>query len=351
MNIRKNLPIFLNNEITAHLFYSYPLSIILSVSNLIPWYYENFIEISGFKENNHYVILFDDVISNGTKSIYNDVLEINHLKSTVLHKENIIEYIINNINNNLYSVIFCIDRYYLRNSHIYMQHHDTREILFYGYDLNKKTLLAIDINHRVGMVKAEYYMNDIIDGYMPDNRTIWNMSFFKIDYQEEYPFNIIKFNKHLKNYIDGQYDKSNLFLSLKNPEHGSHLQEVGYHGINVYDFIFENQEKFLKKELNLRYQMFHFLYQHKLQLYKKFKYLSEKYQDLNLTLYLEGLKELTEKLDLLRSYVLKINIIDTKSFNYYTQLNEKRWHEIYSILTEVKSREKSIFDNYLENHF
>jgi len=159
------LPIVLETEITSHLLYSYPLSIIKSDPKMLPWYYQHFFDVSSYINENYYVILYTDV-PHGTWGIFNDVLEKNYIRvADNFPKEKLIPNIIKYIENGFYPVIFNIDRFYLRNHSGFGKYHQYTEILFYGFNMTDKYFLSIDLDQKVGVTKANYYYDDVDRAY------------------------------------------------------------------------------------------------------------------------------------------------------------------------------------------
>jgi hypothetical protein len=289
------LSVRLQYEINALLYYSLPLCIILANEKLMPWYYESFIEI--YSHNFRY---FDDkyhiereyfgpgYLCDINAHLYNRNFYVNLADEIALgydllkREPDITPFIINQIRNGYYAIVF-LDGYYLPERETYRQKHCVHESLIYGFDDREKKFMSIgfDANHFFGMMKLDYrpvsqafakgkiYYKDY-EGEWAETMAVRLIKPFNFD--TEYPFSIHRYLAKLNQYLFANEDPVRMYwLRLPN--------KATYHvGIAVYDAVLYHLRNMLKGRVSIAPKELHFLYEHKRYLYSSLNYINHRFK-------------------------------------------------------------------------
>ncbi len=149
------LRIKLQKEVNSYLYRAYPVCIITAYANLIPWYASRNIQLCAQTYSDGYIV--PDYME--SEFYYLEVLD--HAKFTYEQlnemTDNIVNYIIDQINKGYYVNIF-LDEYYLENKSRYLKEHFVHENLIYGYDnsTRKFKTVGLDKNDMFNLFTHEY---------------------------------------------------------------------------------------------------------------------------------------------------------------------------------------------------
>ncbi len=141
----------------------HPHSVVPIHEDYMNWVYENYIQISSFKNITdrvnltwiEYIFLNDYYHNNPFVGV--EVLSEGNVT------ESIEELIIDSINQHQYIGI-CVDRFYIQEHVNYNLIHLPHGLLIYGYDLEQKVFYAVDFFKRIYSCKA-IPINQIVEGY------------------------------------------------------------------------------------------------------------------------------------------------------------------------------------------
>lgn len=283
------LNVKLQYEMNTLLYYSLPLCIILANEKLIPWYYENFIEIFSHnlpymdKEYLNLYYLCDINTNRYNTNFYANLADEICLGYDLLKREpDIVPFMIENIRKGYY-VIAYLDEYYLPDKEAYQNNHFVHESLIYGYDDLHQEFMAIgfDFNHSFGMMKFDYpmvaqafeqgklyYSNE--GGGWAETMALRLIKPF--DFTEEYPFSIQRYLAKLNNYRCSKVAPSRIY-SFRLPNN-----ETCQFGMNVYNAVEDHLKKMLKGKLTLSFKELHFLYEHKKYIDSSLNYIHNRFK-------------------------------------------------------------------------
>lgn len=122
------------------------------------WIISHFTNMYMMKDENGYI--WYDYLEPG--NFCDDILETQCIKLSTLSESNIIDNIISNLENNKYMTLF-VDEYYLPNTLFTNKIHYPSEILIYGYDSEKKTILSMNFDITNTVNKVVYSYDEIIN--------------------------------------------------------------------------------------------------------------------------------------------------------------------------------------------
>ncbi|QNU66863.1 hypothetical protein EHE19_018875 [Ruminiclostridium herbifermentans] len=269
------LKVVLQKDITTYLHRSLPLCMVLAFEKYKPWYYSNFVQIFSYKnDNGRFEFNFFEPYDCSSEIVEMICLGFPLLK----HVDNIIDYIIENINMGYYLIIN-VDENYLPNKWAYNKIHFIHPSLIYGYDNKEKQLKAIGFNQNIFQeITFDYvqfkeaYENGKIHYKNSAPWTEWSaiqlMRPKKFD--AEYPFNHEKFMKDLKNYASSIGEKVRLYSFEFNED------RVEY-GFKVYDVFIQSMEDLLQGKITSDYRAIHLLAEHKKCIYDRIGYVISRY--------------------------------------------------------------------------
>lgn len=265
------LKVVMQREITTYLHRSLPLCVILAYEKYLPWYYSDFIQV--FSHTNE--MGFVELNYLEPRDCYGEIVDLVCLGYHLLSiKENIIDFIIENINLGYYLIIN-VDEYYLPVKHAYKTEHYVHSSLIYGYDNQKQQLKAIGFDN-------EYIFTNIIFDYNQFSEAYENAKIYYKDsapwcgwsavqlikpknIQVEYPFIIERFLNELKSYLFSIGDNARLYSF-------EYLGSQADFGFQVYDVIIRNLENLLKGKFTLDYRAIHLISEHKKCMYDRLEY-------------------------------------------------------------------------------
>lgn len=258
--------------------------------NMLPWIYNNFIQIKYSKEmglfqySKHHQLLTD----------CSAITYYSFSKNTIIQKWNqsIKEVVIDAIDSNNY-LYMNVDYFYLPDSFYFMFQHNIAEIFVYGYDLKKGCANIIaNIN---GIYKTiECLFIDLENAYwkQDDKNIMTKIHFIQVNKNCEYKINLNQIIIGLEDYL---YSKGETY---------SFNQKNYDIGIESYNHIFEELSRVAISRNIIDIRTFDFMYEHQLLMEMRVKYfIDHKYFD-DAEELLEDFKELTNEYLKLRNMVL-----------------------------------------------
>ena len=324
--IGKQLPMR-NPIVYCYTIYGFLFSIIERKD--MPWVYSHFIQIM-YNEEWHMSIFQDHI----------DLLNNCPFLDTYIYKffgniNALINLIINAIEDGYYLHIF-LDRYHI-DPYRYSEHHAHTAIIT-GYDKNDNTFTVYDNFDNGKFVGIKVDFISVAKAYLSSKTTcLDNLSNnTNIDYSFLQDINFVKYNKH----VITTFDPINVGVLLRKyieATSGCINFERNYcYGINIYKRI---TDEIVKKETSM-VKDFHLLYEHKLLMSERVKYIASIYKishDL-----ITDTDRLCEKFLLLRNEYIKLYQYnnDKLRYNFINKLNKLKniEVEIYTrLIGEIKN--------------
>ena len=346
----KELLVVIQKEITTFLHRSLPLCVVLAFDKYKPWYYSNFIQIFSYTNERGRIEL--NYLE--PRDCAGEIVDMICLGFPLLkHVNNIIDYIIENINMGYYLVIN-VDEYYLPNKWAYNKMHYIHPSLIYGYDNQTKQLRAIGFN--------EYIFQGITFDYSQFSESYNNAKIYYKNsapwsewsaiqlmrpkrFEADYPFSLKKFITELKNYLFSIGD------SIKLYSFEYHESQVEY-GFRVYDVFIKSLEDLLQGSITSDYRAIHLLAEHKKCIYDRIGYVISLY---NLTGEIVALheeyKSIVKLSDIIRIKILK-NLKAFGNSNIYNptvnQLTLKQKAKVEDDIIKIKELKNTEYDILLK---
>jgi hypothetical protein len=342
------LEVVLQKDITTYLHRSLPLCMVLAYEKYLPWYYSNFIQIFSYTTESGWLLL--NYLE--PRDCSSEIVDMICLGYPLLKNvDNIIDYIIENINMGYYIVIN-VDEYYLSNKWTYMKNHFIHPSLIYGYDNKEKQVKAIgfkqnNIFTEMTFDYTEYtqaYENGRI--YYKDTAPWCEWSALQLmrpkKFELEYPFSNERFLKELKNYLFSIGDSVKLY-SFEYYEN-----QVEY-GFKVHDLVIRNLENMIQGKITIDYRAIHLLSEHKKCIYDRIGYVISRNNLTGeiLTLHQEYL-EVVNNFDTVRVKFLKY-LISFGNVSFYnpnvtnlTPGQKSKIQDVINMITELKTAEYDI---------
>ncbi len=346
------LKITLQNDINAVLYYSLPLCILLADEKLIPWYYENFIEIfsynylnlnkeflvltylcdynTGRYSTNFYAHLADEIC------LGYDLLELKH---------GITPFMIEHISKGYYIIVY-LDEYYLPEKVNYRKRHFVHESLIYGYDDRRQKFMAIgfDDNNSFRMMEFDYRLvsKAFAEGklnYKINYNGIWaeTMAVRLIkpyEFSEEYPLDLKRYLAKLTTYLFPEEEPARIYPFR--------IQNEGKRefGINIYNAVIYQFKNILKGKLTISFKELHFLYEHKKYIYQSLNYINDKFKlgDVFEILIKKYFEVVVRAMDDIRLIFLKNTYMKKKNLKFVDEMIrivEKTRNEEKDVLLEI----------------
>lgn len=344
--MKKELGIVLQNEITIYLFRWLPMCIILTNKNLLPYYYQHFIQICSQTNSNQY-IMFD--YAEGF--VHVDVLSNQQIGIEVLEKiSDIVGFVIDKINDQMYVRIY-LDEYFFPEKLSFQKKHFVHDSLVYGYDDFTKQFFVIGFNENISLVKMSIdftafvkAFNGTIEHYQESAPNVKEEGIELIGYpnlESEYPFDINQFIIDVNNYIHGV--GRNYIITHIMPPKGEYKPEkfsVKY-GIEVYDDVIFGLNKLLEGEKLIDFRAFHLLEENSKGIFRRLSYISMKYNLSNeFKVMIQDYLNICENLT-----ILKLKFIKQDKISKDNSKRERILKEIISKIEVVRTQSKNLLGN------
>ncbi|MHB8062513.1 MAG: TubC N-terminal docking domain-related protein [Ruminiclostridium sp.] len=333
------LIVVMQKEITTWLHRSLPLCVVLAFKKYLPWYYSNFIQIFSFTNENGYIEL--NYLE--PRDCCSEIVDMICLGYPLLKKvENIIDYIIENINMGYYLIIN-VDEYYLPNKWAYEKLHFIHSSLIYGYDNKEKQLKAIGFKQNI-FTEITFDYTQFIQAYengrihYKDSAPWCEWSAIQLmrpkKFELEYPFSNESFLKELKSYLFSIGDS----IKLYSFEYYENRVEFGF---QVYDVIIKNLENLIQGNITMDYRPIHLIGEHKKCIYDRIGYVISRN---NLT------GEIVKLHEEYMEVVKRFNIIRIKFLKYLKSFGNTNIYNpnISNLTLEQKSKIKDIINKIKE---
>lgn len=344
------LKVVMQKEITTWLHRSLPLCMVLAFEKYLPWYYSNFIQVFSLTNERGYIEL--NYLE--PRDCCSEIVDMICLGYPLLkHVNNIVDYIIENINMGYYLIINA-DEYNLPNKWAYNKVHFVHPSLIYGYDNKEKQLKAIGFRQNV-FEEITFDYSEFIQAFengrihYKDSAPWCEWSAIQLlrpkKFEMDYPFSNERFVKELKNYLYSIGDSVKLY-SFEYCEEGIEF------GFQVHDVIIRGLENLVEGKITLDYRAIHLAAEHKKCIYDRIGYVIS-INNLTgeiVTLH-QKYSEVVRRFDLIRIRFLK----DLKSFgndNIYnprvSNLTSEQKSEIKNLIKKIRDLKTAEYDILVE---
>ncbi|SMF76875.1 hypothetical protein SAMN05661091_1363 [Paenibacillus uliginis N3/975] len=282
----------------------HPHSIIPVNENYMNWIYENYIQLSSFKNINDRInftwiefIFLNDYHQN------NPFVNVEVISDGEI-MDHIDDFIIDCIDRNKY-VGICVDRFYIHEHHDYNLSHEPHGLLIYGYDLEEKVFYTMDFYKGIYSCR-KVPISEIVKGYTAETNEPKVMSFI---YEEnvKYELDIQKVFRALEDYYLSTDQHFKVKYSL-NPDVPKTF------GLDVYRVLKQLYEVTAIEKKRLDIRPLHNLFEHKKRMVYLLEYLSQKMLIEIDPKWISGYKEIMNEAESLRNMLIKIEL--TKNDQY-----------------------------------
>lgn len=282
------LPIEKDLNVRTYLYHALPNSIIMSDKNYETYFYNQFIQLVYFKNNNVPKITLDFF---HTKFIDLDIFQKEIISKQTLNNNNvnIDNYIINAINSGYYIIVY-LNEYHIPTRNVYMhdESEDTRyymhENLIYGYDENAKIFYSLAYDYRYIFCTTEIPFENLIQGF---NDTKENNKVISLKLNKSYPSSL-NLNLIHKSLID-YYNSTNSYKANKLIDYYGELDYLtpnefdnAAYGLNAMKNLQICLNKTIATNASIDMRAFFLLKEHKKLMFKRLDYLNKnKILDIN----------------------------------------------------------------------
>lgn len=196
-----------------------------------------------------------------------------------------------------YALEACLDRYYFKFSSLYNSTHYIHSTLIYGFDTEKREIYVADFWDN-GKYDQKVVSYDEINASLNNN---WLINIFSLE-DGQYTFNPVLMKQSFEDYLHSE-DSFHKFVFS-----GRAYNKTAIFGLKYYDYLMDRLNR--QDNTKIDFRLFHILYDHKVLMSHRLKYLeSINFRDAQI---LASLKEKNEKLTrhslILRNRVLKYNL-------------------------------------------
>ena len=351
---KKRLPVTRNPIITSWQWHATLFSILSEDENAKKWIYSNYIQLRCY--NIEEIFTGDDMLFTDIMPGSSSLTECPYLIASLMTKEqissycgDIIDFIIKTIDLGGYVYVVIDEAKIL--SHIDVGYKFPHELFIYGYDIEGEGFYVGDFTFKDKYAHNKLSFDDVRKGYEVISAAEDHM--FKDDYKGTRGLYVLFKNTNavyydvdttlirdtLREYLNSQ-DTKNHFRMMRN-----RFNDTTF-GVEVYDRVYDRVMKQLsKEEKDYDIRALHVMYDHKVLMYERLKYLMEheylNYDEEILTTYEEGVKNILAARNLLIKISVNENMEDSQRFKkYFTTAKEKEVAVLLDVLSRLDQRAK-----------
>lgn len=271
------LPLVPQNEYTTTLTFALPMCVIRTEPKLLPWEYENFVNLyitgedHGFMYDGFHYKDFGEQLFIHTK-LYKDTLPYDAL--------DIPAFLIHHLGDCRFYIDIRLDEYYLSSQEAFQKEHFFHSSLLYGYDVSSREFLAYTIHNRQYM-ERRYPFEEITHAFLSavhtpphsknnpvENEAMWLFRIKRLDYP--YPFSVRRFTEKLMDYAHGtNRSAENYTVPESVPLYFPNLA-YGIDAVNRFCDYLDKPEPLTFDD----FKDVHFLYEQKRGILKRLRYIS-----------------------------------------------------------------------------
>lgn len=298
------------------------ISSILSIDEkLMPWMYDNFIQIK-------YVYEWDSYFFDNHHILMDNIPWINHhlIPRDILTKkwDSLKDFVVESLNSGYYVYLF-VDRFHVSVSEQYRKVKLWHEIFIYGYDEDKQEFLIADNLAHGKYIKTVCPTVEIEKAYfnvVSENQFFQNVHLLSKNEKGEYPLKIHQIIESIYRYLHS-------FISMD-----LSFKEESLFGLKAVQYSIEKEKSKLDSciPIKLDKRAFHLFWEHKKLMHRRLRYLMNmlilKQNDEMLQCY----EKIVDCHELLRNMVLKFNLKNDRDLFFRI---EKRLAVSIQLETEI----------------
>lgn len=297
------LPYTNPNKLASYLHHALPGGIVLSHKEILPWYFEHYVNLCTQLGDDGQLMLDYAEISHTMHNSIIDKIKIPYTE--MMTEKDIIGFIQGKIDDGKYVVPF-MDEYYLPNKIHYNKKHFVHESLIYGYNQDERVFIGYGFNES-NMLSSLFFNFDEVaqafemgkihykeDASYAEQKAVSLLSVKQI--QEPLTFHPDIFIEELENYLEssnvkgqgynGLIDRVTILVKVfefENDENRDSFNDnylpterIGF-GLSAYHGIYHGLEKMQEGERIYDYRLFHVLAEHKKGLLERLLFIAEEY--------------------------------------------------------------------------
>ena len=327
---KKTLPVA-HPPIVCFLHHAYPLSIIFTHKETLPWFYSNYIQLFYYIEDDYFHLNFFTPHIYPHLKLY--ILDIDLFSNVI--KRDIIQFLIDCISNDIYIYTF-LDDYYVPGRKAYKKYHNKHDNFIFGYNLEEQYFdIAgfVDFNYSTSTIGFDELKMAFLSPSQPDAINLYKYK----DKNSIYEFDKGLVADYIYDYLFAN-DTSRRLKIINNPLDYKHL----VWGVRIYEGMSQYIDMLLQKKVEMNIVPFHILYEHKKCMRMRIEYMIEN----------EYLDEIDEIRDFylsfeedtlsLRNLVLKAILGDTETA--YKRIKER----FHLVLKEMVPKEEAVLKLLLQ---
>lgn len=314
-----------NPQVTSLWYYADLFSVINTVDQQNIWMLNHYINLASW---NHYTQFYNGYTRNHMVEYYNcpfiDFQRIKKDTDKTIFGMRIIDFIINSLERNLYTILM-IDRFYMKEYPIeYNTSHVPHEVMVYGYDLNQNVFFICDNRTHGKYERFKCSITSFEQAYIHFDRDTdhdFDHHLFQIMAKKPiaYDFNLEQVKKSMNQYLSSEV----LMSMVPN----------GVFGIQSIDVAIEYLEMLKKRDIQFQIKTMHLLWDHKKCMTQRLNYLIDQcYIKEDTSRISKEYQEIENKMLLSRNSLIK----------YFLSGNKKIIDQTQNLLESIKMKEECV---------
>lgn len=333
-----------NPPIICALHHAYPLSILASYDDYLPWFYSHYIQVEYPRELNpeNEVKRFNFFRWPFYSLSISPWLQIQNLHRNIVDKanNNIIRFISECIDDDYY-IRIDVDEFYISEKSNFHESHYTRELLIYGYDEPQEEFSSIGFDHHGVFASFKISFSDLEKAYHSADLKYGNdkcrVFLFRYITEATYNFDLVLVFEQIRDYLFS-VDTSERYRIFQDPTFRSYRTSEGpinhAYGMETYKHLKYYLESLTAQDLQINRISFQALWEHKKCMHSRLKYMEDcEFLDQN-----EGFSINYSEIE------QKSNMLRLMAFKYDVTENEALKKRMIDLLGQIAEQESVILD-------
>ena len=291
------------------------VSSIISKYDVLPWHYNNFINIYYHQSYYFYFFLDGTITSNNCPWLDINVVDYGSLKN--IFNNRFTDFVISCIDQERYVMLY-VDIFYVPGTYAYMNLHETHTICIYGYDTKRKVFhVAENLFNNGKFGTAECSFDNLVTSFekvclMPKyfGESKDKIFIYKpCDYKHFY-FDVLQVRSQLEDYLLSRHVLCMEYKNIdKTPFENitDKSQHPNIYGLKTIEFFLENiDERLVLDDGHFDYRPLHLFYEQKMLMSMRLKYMESNNHGITTKL-CQSFDELRDKSLIIRNQALKYN--------------------------------------------
>ena len=312
----QTLPINLHPPIDAYLNHAYPLSILSTSEEYLPWFYSNYIQLYcpvDFPPGH-----FNFYMHSAYPALISPLLDTQWLDRNIVTctSKSLSDFLISCVDGKNYIQLF-LDEFYIPQRGGYRKYHFIHDLLIFGYDERDKTFDTLGYNDKGVYTTYKAHFDDIEQAFSSvEGLSEYQTHFFyskiwlgKIMEGVEGYFDIQSVIEQLEDFLSAN-NTSNRFRLINTPQECGvyRIEEDAVYGIDTYKYLRRYLSLLLKNQCDFNPIYFHAFFQHKSCMATRIQFMEEhNFLATSFEFYKES-KDIEEQAKNLRMMMLKFSI-------------------------------------------